>query len=140
MTEEREREKWRKKQICKKRKKRCTSKYWAQIIKTNCKLYSFIILQVYYKYYCCLFLLCRTYISTNSAYIKFFGHAIKVLHYFQFITGDLLWLLHIKCMGMFIVYFYTKFQMSDSKTLLVIAPHVELQKILVLMPSHYIIF
>jgi len=43
-------------------------------------------------------------------------------------------------MGMFIVYFYTKFQMSDSKTLLVIAPHVELQKILVLMPSHYIIF
>jgi hypothetical protein len=55
MTEEREREKCSKKQISNKRKKRCTSKYWAQIIKPNCKMYSFIILQVYYKYYCCLF-------------------------------------------------------------------------------------
>jgi hypothetical protein len=44
-----------KKQITKKRKKRCNSKYWAQIIKPNCKLYTFIILQVYHKYYCCLF-------------------------------------------------------------------------------------
>ena len=53
--ERRKREgKWSKKQIRKKRKKRCY-KYWAQIIKHNCKLYSFIILQVYYKYYCCLF-------------------------------------------------------------------------------------
>jgi len=32
MTEERDREKWNKKQISKKRKKRCNRKYWAQII------------------------------------------------------------------------------------------------------------
>ena len=40
---------------------------------------------------------------------------------------------------MFTIYFHTKFQMPDSKTLLVIAPNVELQKILTLMPSHYLI-
>jgi len=42
-------------------------------------------------------------------------------------------------MGMFTVYFHKKFQMPGSNILLVIAPNAELQKILTLMPPHYLI-
>ena len=40
---------------------------------------------------------------------------------------------------MFTVYFHKKFQMPGSNILLVIAPNAELQKILTLMPPHYLI-